>query len=89
MSEVTQTCQMDVLIRYFDEDSKQVKVKYLDSCFFGHSTNVDLSEQFTNAVNEWNPNHMLQISMDGPNINECQWMAQVSSFYKTFKIIGK
>ena len=41
---------MDSLIRYFDEDDKQVKVRYLDSCFLGHSTNADLFEQFTNAV---------------------------------------
>ena len=50
MNEVTQNCQMDVLIRYFNEYDKQVKVRYLDSCFLGH----DLFEQFTNAVNELN-----------------------------------
>ena len=50
---------MDVLIRYFDEDDKQVKVRYLDSHFFGQSTNIDLFEQFTNAVNELNPNRIL------------------------------
>ena len=46
-----------------------VNVRYLDSRFLGHVTNVDLSEQFTNAVNELNPNHILQISMDGPIVN--------------------
>ena len=55
MNEVTQNFQMDVLIRCFDEDDKQVKVRYLDSRFLGHSTNIDLFEQFTNAVNEMNP----------------------------------
>ena len=69
MNEVTQNCQMDVLIRYFDEDQKQVKVRYLDSCFLGLSMNVDLFEQFTNAVNELNPNCTLQVSMDGPCVN--------------------
>ena len=34
-----------------------------------HSTNVDLFEQFTNAVNELNLNCNLQISMDGPSVN--------------------
>ena len=56
MNEVTQNCKMDVLIRYFDEDDKQVEARYLNSRFIGHSTNVDLFEQFTNAVNELNPN---------------------------------
>ena len=51
LNEVTQNCQMDVLIRYFDEDDKQVKVRYSDSHFLGHSTSIDLFEQFTNAVN--------------------------------------
>ena len=55
MNEITQNCQVDVLIRYFDEDDKQVKVRYLDSRFLGHSTNTDLFEQFANAVNEMNP----------------------------------
>ena len=59
LNEVTQNCQMDVLIRCFDEDDRQVKVRYLDSHFFGQSTNIDLFEQFTNAVNELNPNRML------------------------------
>ena len=54
MNEVTQNCQVDVLIRYFNEDDKQFKVRYLDSCFLGHSVNIDLFEQFTNAVNELN-----------------------------------
>ena len=55
MNEITQNCQVDVLIRYFDEDDKQVKVRCLDSRFLGHSTNIDLFEQFANAVNEMNP----------------------------------
>ena len=79
MNEVTQNCQMDVLIRYLDEDDVQVKVRCLDSSFLGHSTNVDLLEQFTNVVNELNPNRILQISMDGPSVN----------LNKKFKIIGK
>ena len=29
MNEVTQNCQIDVLIRYFDEDDKQVKVAHV------------------------------------------------------------
>ena len=69
MNEVTQNCQMDVLIRYFDGDDKQVKVRYLDSYFLGHSTNIDLFEQFKNAVNELNRNCILQVSMDGASVN--------------------
>ena len=42
INEVTRNCQMDVLIRYIDEDGKQVKLRYLDSLFFGNFTNADL-----------------------------------------------
>ena len=69
MNEVTQNCQMDDLIRYFNEDDKQVKVRYLNSHFLGHSRNVDLFEQFTNAANKLNPVCTLQISMDEPSVN--------------------
>ena len=55
--------------KYFDEDDKQVKVRYLCSCFLGDSMNVDLFEQFTDAVNELNRNRILQILMDGPSVN--------------------
>ena len=60
---------MDVLFRCFDKDDKQAKVKYLDSRFLGHSTNVVLFEQFKNAVNELNPNRILQTSMNGASVN--------------------
>ena len=43
------------------------RLRYLDSRFLGHS--VGLFEQFTNAVNELNPNCILQISKDSPNVN--------------------
>ena len=69
MNEVTQDRQIDFLIRYFDEDDQQVKVRYFDSRFLEHSTHVDLFEQFTSAVRELNPNRILQISMDGPSVN--------------------
>ena len=54
MNEVTQNCQVDILIRYFNEDDKHFKVRYLGSCFLGHSVNIDLFEQYTNAVNDMN-----------------------------------
>ena len=40
---------------------RKLLVRYLDSHFLGYSMNVDLFEQFTNAVNELNPNSILKI----------------------------
>ena len=48
---------------------KTTRLKYLGSRFLGHSMNFDLFDQVTNAVNELNPNSILQISMDGPSLN--------------------
>ena len=44
-------------------------LKYLCSHFLVHSMNFDLFDQVTKAVNELNPNRILQISMDGPSLN--------------------
>ena len=60
----TQNCQMDILIRYFDHVENRVKVRYLDSKFFGHATHQDLFIQFTQALFKLDTNKMFQISMD-------------------------
>ena len=35
----------------------------------GHATHSDLMQQFNHATKDLNPNHMYQISVDGPNVN--------------------
>ena len=67
MNEQAQICQMDILIRYFNKDDKQVKI--FGFTFSWAFNSVGLFEQFTNAVNELNPNCILQISKDSPNVN--------------------
>ena len=42
LSDVTQSFQMDILIRYFDSVDRKVKIWYLDSRVLGHSTHRDL-----------------------------------------------
>ena len=41
LNDVKQSCQMDVLIRYFDSIDRKLKMQYLDSRFLGHSTHPD------------------------------------------------
>ena len=55
---------MDIIIRYFDHVENRVKVRYLDSKFFGHATHQDLFIQFTQALFKLDTNKMFQISMD-------------------------
>ena len=50
LNDVTQNCQMDILVRFFDSIICKVKVRYLDSIFLGHSTHQDLYDQFSNAI---------------------------------------
>ena len=42
LNEQTQNCEMDILIRYFDDIERMAKVCYLTSNFMGHSTHTDL-----------------------------------------------
>ena len=46
-----------------------MKVRYLDSKFFGHATHQDLFIQFTRALFKLNTNKMFQVSMDEPIVN--------------------
>ena len=58
---------MDINIRYFHRD--KVVSQYLDSQFLGHSTAIDLLHAFKKGTSKLNPNKLLQVSMDGPNVN--------------------
>ena len=67
--EQTQNCEMDMLIRYFDDTENMVKVRYLTLNFMGHSTHTDLYREFSSALKEFDGNKLLQISMDGPKVS--------------------
>ena len=69
LNEVTQLCEMDLLVRFFDHLENKVKIRYFDSRFFGHGTHKDLVKQFHDGLKDLDPNKMYQISMDGPSVN--------------------
>ena len=69
LNDYTQNCQMDILIRYFDHVENRVKVRYLDSKFFGHATHQDLFIQFMQVLFKLDTNKIFQVSMDGPIVN--------------------
>ncbi|XP_066936367.1 uncharacterized protein [Clytia hemisphaerica] len=64
-----QKSEMDILIRYFDETDKLVKTRYFDSCFLGHATSADLKNNLDESVKKLDTNKLVQIGMDGPNVN--------------------
>lgn len=69
LNDFTQTSEMDLLVRFFDESTNTVKTRYLDSRFLGHATSADLQKQFNDISKELDSNKLFQISMDGPNVN--------------------
>lgn len=65
--------QMDLLLRYWDEERHRVVTRYYTSEFMGHATADDMVKHFTTCILESGLRmaHMVQISMDGPNVNWC------------------
>lgn len=60
---------MDLVIRYWNDDTGKVAVRYLGSEFLGHGRAVDLLDKFNEGLKHLNPKCLLQVSMDGPKVN--------------------
>ena len=69
LNDITQSCQIDVLIRYFDSVDRKVKMRYLDCRFLGHSSHRDWFDQYNITVQGLDNCKICQISMDGPSVN--------------------
>lgn len=69
LNKVTQTEQLDVVVRHWSEREGKVVVHYFDSEFWGHTQAEKLLERIKRALSPLNPNKLLQISMDGPAVN--------------------
>lgn len=66
---VTKNEQMDHIIRFFDIEKNIVVSQYLGSQFLGHATADDLLKAYMEATKRLEQNKLIQISMDGPNVN--------------------
>ena len=53
LNEQTQNCEIDILVRYFDDIENMVKVRYLKSIFMGHFAHTDLYQEFSSALKEF------------------------------------
>ena len=69
LNEVTQTCEINLYVRYWDVACSQVKMRYFGSSFMGHGTYTDILQHFDEVTKDLNPAHLCQISMDRPNVN--------------------
>lgn len=62
-----QAKQLDMHVRLWD--GSEVKTKYIGSEFLGHSSAQDIVEKINNLLSEIRIKNLVQISMDGPNVN--------------------
>ncbi|XP_021701533.1 uncharacterized protein LOC110676754 [Aedes aegypti] len=69
MNKVTKKQQMDINIRYWDKDTNSVTARYFTSRFLTRSRATDLLEAFQEGLKMLDLSKMLQVSMDGPNVN--------------------
>ena len=58
---------MDFIVRYFNKD--RVTCRYLTSEFLDHTHVDDLKKKFEEGIKDLEKKKMLQVSMDGPNVN--------------------
>ena len=68
-NQISKKGQMDIVLRFWDNSINQVSSRYLSSAFMGHSTAKDILENFLDASSELKMCNLLQVSMDGPNVN--------------------
>ena len=59
--------QRDFIVRFI-KDGK-VEMRYLGSAFLGYTTAADLKRNFDEATKDLDKRKMIQVSMDGPNVN--------------------
>ena len=69
LNKIVQKCQMDNTIRYYDNDINKVASCYFSSSFLGSSSAKDILESCLEFANKLDIQMILQISMDGPNVN--------------------
>lgn len=71
LNKIVQRGQMDLSIRfmYSNNGKSNVVTRYFDSAFLNHATAEILLESFLNMLKNVNLRKLLQVSMDGPNVN--------------------
>ena len=62
---------MDIFVRYWNDDRKNLETRYLKSQFLGSARAYCMREKFENGVGKKinKANNLLQIASDGPNVN--------------------
>ena len=70
LNPVTQSCQMDCGVRYWDIEEGVAKARYLDSKFLNRPNANNLLDKLLEALSPFGLEKMLQLSRDGPHVNK-------------------
>ena len=60
---------MDINVRFWDPVENEVCTRYFTSAFLSKTKAVDLLGAFKNSLDDLSFEKMVQVSMDGPNVN--------------------
>ena len=69
LNKSTKNYQMDIGIRFWSQEAKQIEVRYWDSQFLRHATSDDLLENFNKSLVGLDLSQIIKISMDNPGVN--------------------
>ena len=87
LNRVLQEEQMDVVLRYFNNESCMVETSYFDSAFLKRSNSQNLHVKLLESLTALYLRKLMQILMDGPNVN---WyvLSLHSSYRKKMSSLG-
>ena len=68
-NDVLKKSQMDLHVRYWSTATNAVTTRYYTSEFLGKATSKDVFETFKQFITDRDQEKLLQVSMDGPNMN--------------------
>ncbi|KAH7942791.1 hypothetical protein HPB52_001573 [Rhipicephalus sanguineus] len=60
---------MDIHLRFWSTTPEHVMTQYCSPLFMGHSTAEELQEKFLGGLTNLPLEKIVQLSMDGPNVN--------------------
>ena len=68
MNAKLQMCQMDVGVRFWNNDRGLIETRYYDCQFLRHPNTENLLSCLTDSINHLDSDNLLQLAMDGPNV---------------------
>ena len=69
LNEILQIEQMDIYVRYYNQDKATVVTSYLELRFFSMPNAENISDELGQALSCLDIANMIMLSMDGPNTN--------------------